>query len=205
MSPGAASAQEEPGLREGPVQFWAEGNNLCEVTFHTRNTTNATYIVDYIVDDEDPASLAGQPGIWSTAGLVVNVTIDGTPTSRTVGRRGLATDADEPHFQASTPGNPGVGYVRDREPVYTTATIGLRDLALLPNAGADAHTVTYQVTLGPDTRDKGWDPVTKTFALFTRNVTGCADNGGSGSGSGSSGSSSGSGWGSVDLGSAWGF
>ena len=168
VMPGVAAAQEDPGLREGPVQFWAEGNDQCQVIFNTLNKTNGTYYVDFIVDDENPASLAGQPGIWSSAGLVVNVTLDGTATSRTVGRRAVATNAEPPLFQAGV-----VGYVRDREPVASTATINLRELALLPNAGADTHTVTYQVTLGPDSRDKGWDPVTKTFARFTTDVTGC--------------------------------
>ena len=38
-----------------PVQFWAEGNDRCEVTFTVINRTNSTsYLVDFIVDDEDP-------------------------------------------------------------------------------------------------------------------------------------------------------
>jgi hypothetical protein len=166
--PALASAEGEAGLREGPVQFWAEGNDQCQVTFNTLNKTNGTYYVDFVVDDENPTALAGQPGVWSSAGLVVNVTLDGTATSRTVGRRGLATNAQAPLFQAGV-----TGYVRDREPVGTTGTINLRDLALLPNAGADSHTVTYQVVLGPDSRDKGWNSTTKTFARFTTDVTGC--------------------------------
>ncbi len=164
--PGIATAAD-PGWRNDPVQFWAVGNDQCEVEFTVVNKTNAFYVVDYIVDDEDPVALTGKAG-WSLTGTTVNATLDGVATTRVVGRRGVSTAPEAPVFAS-----PGVPYDVTRNPVTTTNTIDLRTLPELPNAGADTHTVTYQVILGPNGRDKGWDPVAKQFARFTTDVSGC--------------------------------
>lgn len=180
--PVAAAQEDGVGWTAPPVQFSAVGNDNCEVEFTMTNSTNATYAIDYIVDGEDPTTLAGLPGISGNTGVVTR-TLIGLPPNRveyvrTIGRLGVQAVPEVPLW---TPGTPHTGGF---DPVTATNTIDLRDLAALPNPESDTHTVTYQVVQGPHWGFKGWDPETRTFAVYTTEVSGCAeDDGGDGTGS----------------------
>lgn len=99
--------------------------------------------------------------------------------TRTTGRLAVIAVAEEPRFvPRQTP------YVTDRDPVTATTTIDLRELVALPNAEADTHTVTYQVTMGLHSPDMGFYRDTREFVTYTTEVSGCAeaeDDGGTGS------------------------
>lgn len=199
VSPAIASAADgESGWRTPPVQWFADGNDNCEVDFTILNSTNArTYAIDYIVDGEDPKEIEGAANI---TGTTFDMNMSGTIIPRTVGRIGTFAYAAVPAF-------PDGGYITNRDPAdpaqQITKKINIGELPDLPNPELDTHTITYQMVLGPENKDKGWDPEEKTFAKFTTTVSGCAeaedeDNGSLGSGSGSgSGSSFGSVFGSL--------
>lgn len=170
---GASPAASAEGWDQGPVRFSASGNDQCQVEFTIINQTNGYYVVDFAVDGEDPTSLVGVPGVWSQAGVSVrsrfsfnSVAYDIT---RVVGRLGVQNSAPAPPVFA-----PGTApYVTDRDPITTTRTVDLLDQPRLPNRSSDTHTVTYQVVVGPQSVDKGFDPATGQFALLETEVSGC--------------------------------
>lgn len=176
-----------------PVQFWAEGNNQCEVTFTVVNRTNSdSYLVDFIVDGEDPKTIEDDMSHPTYQfGTINKGPYKGTHVGdRTLGRRGVYPEPSG--IPRGTPlengKNEGLKVLND--PLTTTATIDLRDLQDLPNPEADAHTITYQQIGGPD---HGIHGVQSDMPVFTTEVTGCADGGFWGSledhfGSGSAGS-----------------
>lgn len=168
VSPAIASAADgDGGLKEGPVQWWAEGNDQCEVNFHIDNTSNSTgYFIDYVVDTENATEI---DGAVAPTGETYSIKYDGVTTPRTVGRIGVQAKASEPHFQVGE-----VGYIKDAELQTNANKVNLRDLTSLPNADNDEHTITYQMVLGPDSKDKGWNFDTQTFPEYTTTVTGCA-------------------------------
>lgn len=168
--PPAASAE---GWDQGPVRFSASGDDERRVDFTIINETNAYYVVDYAVDGEDPTSLVGVPGIWSQTGVSVRArfTLNSVPydITRVVGRQGVQNSA--PAAPVFAPGT--APYVTNRDPITTTRTVNLLDQPRLPNRASDTHTVTYQVVLGPQSADKGFDPATGQFALLETEVSGC--------------------------------
>ncbi|WP_291082020.1 Ig-like domain-containing protein [Dietzia sp. UBA5065] len=159
------------GWDQGPVQFSAYGDDQCQLHFTIVNRTNSFYVVDFAVDGEDPTALQGKPGIWSQTGQTVRsrFSLNGVAydISRVVGRPGVQNSAP------LSPTFPGATYENNREPITTTRTVNLLEQALLPNRASDTHTVTYQVTLGPQSADKGFDSATGTFALLGTSVSGC--------------------------------
>ncbi|AVZ39068.1 MULTISPECIES: Ig-like domain-containing protein [unclassified Dietzia] len=161
------------GWDRGPVRFSASGDDECRVQFTIINETNAYYVVDYSVDGEDPTSLVGVPGVWSQTGAPVRArfTLNSVPydITRVVGRQGVQNSA--PAAPVFTPGT--APYVTNRDPITTTRTVDLLDQPRLPNRASDTHTITYQVVLGPQSADKGFDPATGQFALFETDVSGC--------------------------------
>lgn len=168
--PPAASAE---GWDQGPVRFSASGDDQCRVHFTIINETNGYYVVDFAVDGEDPASLAGVPGVWSLTGVPVRArfSLDSVAydITRVVGRQGVQNSA--PSSPVFAPGT--APYVTDRDPITTTRTVSLLDQPRLPNRASDTHTVSYHVVVGPQSADKGFDSATGRFALLETEVSGC--------------------------------
>ncbi|MET3859568.1 hypothetical protein ABIE38_000465 [Dietzia sp. 2505] len=170
---GVSPAATADGWDQGPVRFSASGDDQCRVHFTIINQTNGYYAVDFAVDGEEPTSLVGVPGVWSQTGVSVrsrfsfdSVAFDIT---RVVGRLGVQNSAPAPPVFA-----PGTApYVTDRDPITTTRTVDLLDQPRLPNRASDTHTVTYQVVVGPQSVDKGFDPAAGQFALLETEVSGC--------------------------------
>lgn len=165
----AAPTAKAQGWDQDPVRFFAQGNDQCEVTFTIVNRTNAFYNIDFIIDDEDPASLVGVPGGYSggLTGSTVKNTVKGVTKIRYVGRPGVQAQPSSPTMPPSTK------YESDRDPVTTTRTRNILEQAWLPNPTSDTHTITYQVVLGPHAPHKGWDPVAQDFVTYTTDVSGC--------------------------------
>ncbi|MBB1032510.1 Ig-like domain repeat protein [Dietzia sp. SLG310A2-38A2] len=168
--PPAASAE---GWDQGPVRFSASGDDQCQVHFTIVNETNGYYVVDFAVDGEDPTSLVGVPGVWGLTGVPVRARFSfdsvAYDITRVVGRQGVQNSAPAPPVFA-----PGTApYVTDRDPITTTRTVDLLDQPRLPNRASDTHTVSYQVVVGPQSVDKGFDPATGQFTLLETEVSGC--------------------------------
>lgn len=155
-----------------PVQFWAEGNDRCEVTFTVINRTNSTsYLVDFIVDDEDPMGV--EDGVnRDTWDFKINKgPYKGTDIGpRTLGWVGVRSESSGPHWGKGDDGV-NVKFTATNEPVTSTNTIDLRDLPNPPNPEADTHTITYQQIGGPD---HGFGGVQSDMPVFTTEVSGCA-------------------------------
>lgn len=141
-SPVANAQAGLPGQHTGPVQFWAEGNDQCQVELTMSNATNGAYTMDWRIDEEP---LTGPD--YGTG-----------PTSH----RKYRGDLNPPQFSATPP---KVGYRSDYEPLVSSRTVTLTDLSDLPNRAADAHTVDFRVVLGPDGGHRGdgqWHTATFT-------------------------------------------
>lgn len=145
-----ASAQEGlPGQHTGPVQFWASGNDQCQVEFTMSNATNGAYTMDWRIDEEP---LTG-PDYGSGP----------------ISHRTYRGDLNLPQFN-----HPAVGYKFDYQPLISSRTVTLTDLGDLPNRAADAHTVDFRMILGPDGRHRGdgrWHSVTVTGCQSATSAT----------------------------------
>ena len=157
---GVASAQQD----EGPVQFSATGNDNCEVVFTVQNQTNSKfYQIDYQIDSEFDGHGGGT---WAER---MHDAAQDSGTRWGVSS-GIADDTEE-----FDPGE--VGYVYDLDPVTSTLTVNLRDLADLPNPDADEHTIEYRLIWGPHT------PHRDDANVYETTVTGCEEPTGPGAGS----------------------
>lgn len=172
-----------------PVQFWAEGNDNCQVDFTIVNRTNSdSYLVDYVVDNENPLEIPDdrQPNrangdyVWDFKDINKGPYKGTHVGERSLGRVALYPDPSGPPRGSVVDGKT-VGLKTLGEPVTATTTVNLRDLPGLPNPEADNHTITYQQIAGPD---HGINGVQSDMPVFTTEVTGCANPFGSlGSGS----------------------
>lgn len=165
-----------------PVQFWAVGNDNCQLDITVVNRSNSpSYRVDYVVDGEDPTKIPDEREAKRAAG---DYTYDfgairkgpyagqGEFGTRTMGRTGVVVKFSGDEYGTAIEGsNKKVPLEMLGDPVTTEETVNLHDLPGLPNPDADSHTITYQQILGPD---HGFYGVQSKMPVFTTEVTGCA-------------------------------
>lgn len=139
-APVAQAQSDLPGQHTGPVQFWADATDHCQVTFTHSNSTNGQYPLDWRID--------GEPLRGPDYG-----------TGATSHRR-FNPAPNQPQFQTGV-----VGYRSDFVPLVSARTVTLTDLADLPDRGADDHNIEFRMILGPHTPHRGdgrWHTVAVT-------------------------------------------
>lgn len=126
MASPVASAQK----LDGPVQFWAAGNDQCEVEFTVLNSTNGEYILDWWVEGQDKTG--------EDFGL--------GPTGQIIESRNYT-----PTF-----GSPGVSYKFDYAvPLTTNVVYNLDEVEGLPDSEDGEYTVNYRMASGPEGGHRG--------------------------------------------------
>lgn len=141
MASPVASAQN----LEGPVKFWAAGNEQCEVEFTVLNSTNGEYILDWWVEGQDKTG--------ENFGL--------GPTGQIIESRNY-----EP--TASYDVTPPVRYQSDFDvPLTTNVVYNLDEVEGLPDSEDGEYVVNYRMASGIESDHRG-DP-----DGYTTTVTGC--------------------------------
>lgn len=128
MASPVASAQK----LDGPVQFWAAGNDQCEVEFTVLNSTNGEYILDWWVEGQEKTGT--DYGIGETGQIIESRNY--TPTNT----------------------NPAVPYRFDYEvPLTTNVVYNLDEVEGLPDSEDGEYVVNYRMASGPEGAHRG-DP-----------------------------------------------
>ena len=126
MASPVASAQN----LDGPVQFWADGNDQCEVEFTVLNSTNGVYPLDWWVEGQEREG--DDLGLGNTGQLI-----------------------DTRNYE---PAVPEASYRSDYDvPLTTNVVVNLNDVAGLPPADDGAYVVNYRIAAGPEGDHRG-DP-----------------------------------------------
>lgn len=140
MASPVASAQN----LEGPVKFWAAGNDQCEVEFTVLNSTNGEYILDWWVEGQERTGT--DYGIGKTGQIIESRNYEPTNTN--------------------TP--PPVSYKSDYPvPLTTNVVYNLDEVEGLPDSEDGEYVVNYRMASGPESAHRGGEYTTTVTGCET--------------------------------------